>query len=288
MIGSVNLIIFILMRNHSKDGQAIISLLGNIYLDIVEIEQRYKLFAGCGDIRPRIDFFHDAVRAFTAGDIDDKRLNVELLSYDLRCLRYIQQMPLSPFREGGETLSPAQDIMTTQGDLMAADSRPDRKIKSQISDLYQNYAVLFAALLKPAADHDYKERIDELNNEVHDIQTIIQQFENKNIDTTTLARLAQQLEQAELRIILIKFMQEGKHKNKDDIKKLLGHLKNIIKQKDKAIKTIEDAHLRFASSQLLVFEEAKDMLKKFAVQGMNLVGKFVENSIADTKRQMGR
>lgn len=83
-------------------------------------------------------------------------------------------------------------------------------------------------------------------------------------------------------------MQEGKHKNKDDIKKLLGHLKNIIKQKDKAIKTIEDAHLRFASSQLLVFEEAKDMLKKFAVQGMNLVGKFVENSIADTKRQMGR
>lgn len=276
------------MPNNSKDSEAIISLLNRLYLEIVEIEQRYKLFAGCGDMRPRIDYFHDAVRSFTSGEINDKRLNVELLSYDMRCLRYVQQMPLSPFREGGETLSPSQDVMTTQGDLMAAGLRPDRKIKSQISELYQNYAVLFAALLKPAADHDYKERIEELNNEVHDIQTLVQQFENKNIDTTKIARLAQQLEHAELRIILMKFMQEGKYKNKDDVKKLLGHLKNLIKQKDSSIKAIENAHLKFASSQLMVFEESKDMLKKFASQGMNLVGKFVENSIADTKRQMGR
>lgn len=276
------------MTIHSKDSEAIVALLNRIYLDIVEIEQRYKLFAGCGDMRPRIDFFHDAVRAFTAGDMNDKRLNVELLSYDLRCLRYIQQMPLSPFREGGETFSPTHEIMTTQGDLMASDSRPDRKIKSQIADLYQNYAVMFSALLKPAADHDYKERIDELNNEVHDIQTITQQFENKTINTTTVARLAQQLEQAELRIILVKFLQEDKHKNKDDVKKLVGHLKNLIKQKDKTIKDIENAHLRFASAQLAVFEESKDMLKKLATQGMNIVGKFVENSVANTKRQMGR
>lgn len=276
------------MQNHSKDSEAIIALLNRIYTELVEIEQRYKLFAGCGDMRPRIDFFHDAVRVFTAGDINDKRLNVELLSYDLRCLRYIQQMPLSPFREGGETFSSTNEVMTTQGDLMATDSRPDRKIKSQISDLYQNYAVMFSALLKPAADHDYKERIDELNNEVHDIQTITQQFENKAINTTTVARLAQQLEQAELRIILVKFLQEDKHKNKDDVKKLVGHLKNLIKQKDKVIKDIENAHFRFASAQLAVFEESKDMLKKLATQGMNIVGKFVENSVANTKRQMGR
>ncbi len=276
------------MQNHSKDSEAIISLLNRIYLDIVDIEQKYKLFAGCGDMRPRIDYFHDAVRAYTAGDMNDKRLSVELLSYDLRCLRYIQQMPLSPFREGGENLSPTQEIMTTEGDLMATDSRPDRKIRTQISDLYQHYAVMFSALLKPAADHDYKDRIDELNNEAHDIQTIIQQFEKKTIDVNMAARLAQQLEQAELRIILVKFLQENKHKNKDDVKKLLGHLKNLVKQKDATIKTIENAHLKFASAQLVIFEESKDMLKKLATQGMNLVGKFVEASVADTKRQMGR
>ncbi len=276
------------MTNHSKEQEAIIALLTRIYLDIVAIEEEFKLFAGAGDVRPRIDYFHDAIRTFTNEDKDNKRLSVEMLSYDLRCLNYIQQMPLAPFREDADNLSPTQIVMTMQGDLMEPPNKPDRKMRARISELYQNYAVMFAALLKPTADHDYQERSDTLDNDVRDISQIIQQFEKANINVNTIARLAQKLEERELTMIIMAFLQQEKQEKASDVKKLIGHLKSHIKQKDKALKVIDEAHMRFATTQLAIFEESRDMLKKLAGQGMNLVGKFVEDSIKATKRQMGR
>lgn len=275
------------MTKHSKDQQAILSLLTQIYSEIVDIETRFKLIAGKGDMRPRIDYFHDAIRAFTSEGENSQRLTIELLSYDLRCLRYIERMPLAPFREGADSLSPSQDIITMDADLMPMAGRPDRKIRTRISELYQHYGVMFSALLKPTADHDYNERVDTLNNDVKDIEGIIHEFENK-ADDKTIARLSNQLEEMELRIILSTFLQQKKHKNSADVKKLLGHLKNHTKHKDASIKSLEAAHMGFAVAQLGIFEESKDMLKGLAKDGMNLVGKFVEASVADTRRQMGR
>lgn len=275
------------MKVNSKDQESIVALLTEIYLEIVEIEEKFKLIAGGGDMRPRIDYFHDAVRAFTSGGTHHPRLRVELLAYDLQCLRYIERMPLAPFREGGENRSPSQEVMTLDADLTTTGNRPDRKIRTRISELYQHYAVMFAALLKPAADHDFQERTETLNNDARDVQAIIQQFETK-IDVNIIAKLTQHLDEGELRVILTTFLQQKRQQNKDDVKKLTGHLKNHIKQKDIQIQSIDKAHLGFATTQLAIFEDSKDLLKKLATQGMNLVGKFVEASVADTKQQMGR
>lgn len=277
------------MTNHSKDQEAIIALLTRIYFDIVGIEEEFKLFAGAGDMRPRIDYFHDAVRAFSADDKNNPRLNVEQLAYDLSCLSYIQKMPTAPFREGGENLSPTQTVMTTEGDLMNMAGRADRKTRSRISELYQNYAVMFAALLKPTADHDYQERTESLNNEVADLNQIIEQFKKKGgVNVNAVATHTQNLEEPEMRLILSTFLQQEKQKNAADVNKLIGHLNNQIKLKDKLIKTIDAGHLKFATTQLAIFEESRDMLKKLAAQGTNIVGKFVEESIKATKKQMGR
>jgi hypothetical protein len=277
------------MTNHSKDQEAIIALLTRIYLDIMAIEEEFKLFAGAGDMRPRIDYFHDAIRAFTADEKDNKRLNVEQLAYDISCLQYIVKMPTSPFREGGENLSPSQTMMTTEGDLMSLSGRIDRKTRTRISELYQNYAVMFAALLKPTADYDYQERTDDLNNQVQDLNQIINQFMSKGgLNINSVAAHAQNLEEPEMRLIIATFLQQEKHKNAADVTKLVGHLKNQIIQKDKLIKTIDNAHLKFATTQLAIFEESRDMLKKLAGLGTNIVGKFVEESVKATKKQMGR
>lgn len=274
------------MKINSKDQEAIISLLTEIYLELAVLEMQYKLLAGCGDMRPRIDYFHDAIRAFTSKGKQHQRLSIELLSYDLSCIRYITKIPLAPFRGEGK-LSPSQEIITTDADLMTIGNRPDRKTRLRITELYQHYGVMFAALLKPVADDDYHDRTETLNNDVSDIQTIIRQFEGK-LDINIVSRLAQHLEEGEMRIILVTFLQQKRQHHKDDVKKLLGHLKNHIKQKDELIKSIDKAHLSFATSQLAIFEDSKELLKKLAVQGMNLVGKFVEASVADTRRQMGR
>lgn len=275
------------MNNHSKDQQAIITLLTEIYLELVGIEQQFKLVAGNGDMRPRIDYFHDAIRAFTDGGEQHPRLSIELLSYDLQCLRYIQKMPLAPFREGGGNHSPSQNVATTDADIMTISDRPDRKARTRITELYQHYAVMFSALLKPTADHDYKDRTDSLDNNVQDIQGIINQFETK-VDDKKISQLSQKLEEVELRIILATFIEQKKHKNSSDVKKLLGHLNKLVKQKDEKIKAIDKAHMSFATAQLGIFEESKDMLKNLAAKGTNLVGKFVEASVAATRKQMGR
>lgn len=275
------------MKNNTTEQEAIISLLTRIYTELLPIEEQFRLIVGGADMRPRIDYFHDAVRAFTVGDGENPRLSVELLAYDLQCLRYIIKMPLSPFKQGGESLSPSQNLMTTDGNIMPTANRPNRETKARLIELYQNYAVMFSALLKPIADHDYKDRSEMLNNEAEDIHSLINQFEGK-LNANIIAGLAQNLEEHELRIIIMHFLHQQKHKNKDDVKKLVSHLKNHLKNKDKNLKTIDQAHGNFAMAQLGIYEESKDMLKKLASQGMNLVGKFVENSMAETRRQMGR
>jgi len=275
------------MENSSQEHSAIVNLLTRIYTELVEIEDRFALLVGVGDTRPRIDYFHDAIRAFTSGDANHKRLNVEMLSYDLRCLRYIQEMPIAPFKKGGESSSPSGSLIVTEPKITTTSNRPDRETKSRIVELYKSYAVMFAALLKPYSDKDYQERTDSLDNDAKDLHQLIHEFEGK-CNLSNISALIEQLEEHELRIILTHFLHQQKHKNKDDVKKLISHLKNQIKSKDNAIKSLDKEHMNFALAQLGIFEESKDMLKKLAQQGMNLVGKFVENSIADTKRQMGR
>jgi len=277
------------MKNNSPDQEALVSFLLRIYSDLLEIEGKFGLIVGLGDMRPRIDYFHDAVRAFTSGDykIQQNRLSVELLAYDLRCLRYIQQMPLAPFKQGGENLSPQQGVITVGDAMLATNNRPDRETKERLVELYKNYTVMFAALLKPAADHDYASRIEDANAQARDIFAVTNQLETKP-DMNLLANMAQAVESDELRIILSTFLHQQKHKNKDEINKLLANLKIVVANKDKEIKAIDKAHLDFVMTQLAIFEDSKDLLKKMATQGMNVVGKFVENAIADSKHQMGR
>jgi hypothetical protein len=53
----------------------------------------------------------------------------------------------------------------------------------------------------------------------------------------------------------------------------------MIKTTDKQIKTIEQAHFSFATGQLAIYENAREVVKKMAVSGMNIVGNFVESAV---------
>ena len=275
--------------NPTPEQEAIINFLLRIYGDILEIEEKFSLIVGGGDKRARIEYFHDAVRAFSSGNfaLQSKRLKVENLAYDLRCLEFIQQMPLSPFREDGEKLSPQKKLINLGENEISTSFRPDRETKYRLAELYQNYAVLFAALLKPAADRDYKERTEHGNEAVKDAHAMMQQIA-KNADIDRLASLAQHIENNALREMIFSHLQKGKHKKQEETNALLASLKIMVEKIDKDIKDVDKAHGDFAMSQLKIFENSKDLLKKMAKQGMNIIGKFVENAIAESRRQMGR
>lgn len=282
------------MKLSRGEQESIVGLLTRIYHDICELETQFRLLIGEGDFRPRIDYFHDAVRAFTNANPKEResggRLSVEYLAYDISCLRYIHAMPLAPFKPHAANLSPSTEIIKLDQQLAPMAVKPGRVEKERIAELYQRYGVLFAALLKPLADSDFNERADDLNHDVEHIHTLQQKceavLEGKGRESDIEALLGH-LDDETLRLEVLALLR-GKGKGKDEIKKLIQLLKERSKAKDKEIAGIEAAHLNYALGQLAIYEESKDMVKKLAQQGMNLVGKFVESSIAETKREMGR
>lgn len=270
-------------------------LLSRLYGEIAAIENEFALFVGEGDFRPRIEYFHDAVRAYTSGDPahreDGGRLAIEMLAYDIECLRYIQKMPLASFKPQGNMKSPHVEMVNLDQKLVAQAKRMERAMREELVSHYQHYAVMFAALLKPIADSDYEERTDELNHGTASVKAIIEQFELQlkgKGDKALLMQLILHLETEPLRSELLAFVQHAKSTQKEQIQKIIAYLKGDIKKKDAVLKTIDKAHENYAMNQLAVYENSKDLLKKMAGQGMNLVGQFVENSIRNTTQGRGR
>lgn len=283
------------MKLSANDQESILSLLTRIYMDIVAIEEEYQLLVGEGDFRPRIEYFHDAIRAYTAQEENPEesqgRLGVELLSYDLSCLRYIQDMPLSDFKPHASVMSARTDIVTAGPGLNVRPIRPDRKVRARLCELYQHYAVLFSALLKPYADEDYRERIEELNLDIKDIEALADQlknFDNSREALEALIAATRHVEEEQLRHLLNMFIQYEKYKKQQETSRLLEFLKQQTAERKKRINAVETAHMQYSLNQLGIFENSRDLIKKMALQGTNIVGKFVESSIAATRREIGR
>lgn len=283
------------MKLSASEQEQITALLTRIHQEIMAIEEEHNLLAGEGDFRARIEYFHDAVRAFFAQDqaalADGGRLSVEHLAYDVSCLRYLQAKPLAPFKPHGKTLSASTGVIDVAQSLTVAAKRPDRTLRERLSELYRHYAVLFAALLKPVADKDFMARTDSVNQDVAEMNTVAQELQkflkNKGSLEALMAAVSH-VEDPELHHALMTFLHAGKHKKHSDIEKLLAHLKGEKQRCDKQAAAIDKAHMQYAMSQLAIYEESKDMLKSLAGKGMNLVGKFVEASISQARREMGR
>ncbi len=279
------------MKPSSAQQDALVQFLARIYSDICQVETDLNLLVGDNDFRPRIEYFHDAVRAFTSGNPAEReiggRLSIEWLAYDLECLRYIQSKPLAILAKHNAALSPQKTLVeVTPNALAMSPKHADRATRDRIIDLYQHYSLMFAALLKPFADRDYQERVDTLNNDVRDIHTLLDQFDHGALNAALAT--VQDLEDESLRAELLDFLQKQKQKKSDALKAMLADLKKTAKQKDTEIAAVEKAHMQFGLAQLALYENGKDILKKMATSGMNLVGTFVENVMSQTRREMGR
>lgn len=284
------------MKLSPTEQDALTGMLTRIYTELHGIETEYRLLAGENDFRPRIEYFHDAVRAYSSQAQEHLqaggRLSIELLAYDLSCLRYLITMPLASFKTHGTVSSPSvSPVAVRDRDLMVKTPRPSRQLKEQICELYQHYAVLFAALLKPIADRDYLDRMDEMNQDVKDLHALLSQLAALEAGKGSVEKVMaaiQHLEEEGLRHELVSFMQAQKYKKKDNLAKLMAFLKGHVVDKDKAIAGVDAAHMNYVLAQLGIFEGSRDLLKKLAQQGMNLVGKFVENAMAESRKDLGR
>lgn len=272
---------------------AIVELMHGKYQQILSLEAEWGIRLMEGDMRPRVEHFHDAVRALTSGAADiyakRSRLSVEALAYDLALLRQIPERPVGAINR--TTDKSASTALVKQGQAGASFSKlPPQGVRSEIAQLYRDYTVFFAALFAEVADRNFQSRCDEIDSNVADLGLIEQVLEQLIAGKMTNAQA----------------MQEMMHVERDDLRERLQNMlaskslsarekqeaRAMLAQIEKGLagekKGVEQAHLSYATGQLAVYEEAKDTVKRLAAQGLNLAGKFLDNAMQAAGKGRGQ
>lgn len=267
-----------------NNKQALIPIMNGQYERISAIESQWDIRFREGDMRPRIDYFHDAVRALTSGQASpyekNSRLSVEYLAYDLSQLRQIQGNPVGrAFRA-----SASSDVLNhTPNALSTAkgSAGPDRATRQELGQLYKDYTVLFAALFAEIADMNFQSRTEEVDAMVTDIgkiEQVLQQLANGEINKNQAVQMLEGIESDPLRQSTIQAV-AGQTIRHAEQERMSTQLKQFESQLDAEKGKAEKAHLSYVTSQLAIYEDARDTVKRLAAQGMNLAGKFVENAM---------
>lgn len=274
-------------RNAMSSPDAILSILQTQYQQIVQIETAWNIQFSAGDMRPRVEHFHDAVRAYTAGEdrfAKGTRLSVEHLAYDIAKLREVQARPVTRVNAN------PHPAVATQADV-ARGGGPDRATRQELVQLYKDYTVLFVALFAPVAEDNFQVRSDEIDSSVEDmalIEQTLKQLANGAITPQQAEAQLEQVEQDTLRENILKAVR-GKKIKRAEADALLDRLSGVESKLEQEKTGMEKAHLNYVTGQLAIYEDAKDTVKRLASQGLNLAGKFVENAMSQaTGKGKGR
>lgn len=273
------------MAFDGAEQAAIIELMHGKYGQLLAIESEWGIRLHEGDMRPRIEHFHDAVRALTSGSADmyakNSRLSVENLAYDLGQLRQIQDKPIGLINRATEKSASTQ--LVKQGQAGASFVKmPPQPVRAQLVSLYRDYMVFFAALFAQVADTNFNTRVDEIDSTVTDLAQVEEVMKKLVTGKMTNAQA----------------MAEMMHVERDDLREriqaMLAKKTLTAREKQEALamigkieaglntdkKKLETSHLHYATGQLAVYEEAKETIKRLGQQGLNLAGKFVENAMS--------
>jgi hypothetical protein len=269
------------MKASTQQKQALVGVMTRIYEEIRVVEARYGLTVGERDVRPRIEYFHDAIRQYTQANTHGfertGRLSVESLAYDIAMLRQIQANPVSRVALPTQHLSGKDLVVAGQAEPFR--TKVDGNDRYQLMDWYKNYCVLFVALLAEAADRNYSNRISENNAQVEDLASVLNSV-NANIHKhgpeVDVAHLLNHIGDPEIKAKLAQML-GGRAKGKASVQAMDAMIKAIDKENAK----IEKAHFTYVTSQLAVYENAKDVVKKMASSGMNVVGDFMAAAMAE-------
>jgi hypothetical protein len=275
-----------------QEQEAILNLMHGKYERILVLEAEWGIRFDEGDMRPRIEHFHDAVRAYTSGeDMYSKhtRLSVEHLAYDLAMLRQIQERPVGNINRATEK-STGSALMKRMSGGAAPSKLPPQGVRQELVQHYRDYTVFFAALFAEVADRNFKARQEEGEQQLSDIglvEHILEQLANGQMDVGTAQAELNHVEMDDLRERIQALLASKKLTacEKQEALSMLGAVEKGLKEEQKRV---DASHTSYVTGQLAVYEDAKDIVKKLAGAGLNLAGKFLQNAIQNAGRGQGR
>ncbi len=273
------------MGFEASEQAAIIELMGAKYAQLLPIETEWGIRLHEGDMRARIEHFHDAVRALTSGSADmyekHSRLSVEHLAYDLGQLRAIGDRPLGYINRATEKSASTQIVRAGESGA-SIPKMPPQAVRSEIITLYRDYTVFFAALFAEVSDRNFQARSDMIDGSVSDlglIEQIITQLVMGKMSAAQAVNELMHVERDDLRERM-QAMLARKQLSAREKQEALAMLAQIEKGLAAEKKALDQAHLSYATGQLAVYEDAKETVKRLAGAGLNLAGRFVENAMA--------
>lgn len=279
----------------TAEQQAMAELLQAKYQQILPVEAQWGIRLTEGDMRPRVEHFHDALRALTSGSADlyakNSRLSVEHLAYDLSLLRQIPDRPLGSINRATEK-SIGTAVVRQRDAGAGVPKMPPQAVRAELVQHYRDYLVFFAAMFAPVADRNFQSRSDTVDAQVADVglvEQVLKQWMAGNMTNAQASAELMHVERDDLRERL-QAMLARKSMSAREKQEALALLAQVERGLAKEKQQIEQAHLSYATGQLAVYEEAKDTVKKLAAQGLNLAGRFLEQAMqaAGQGRGQGR
>jgi hypothetical protein len=251
---------------------ALIPLINELYERIRAIEAEHGFWAGVNDYRPRIELFHDAIRALVAGHSPYEakgRLTLERLAWDINTLRMLQGNPLTKMA-GADRQSPSQALVVKS----SPQATNLRGVRSELAEFYKNYTVLFVAMLAETADMNHRARMEDIDLQVEELAELQQHINGKT--QVNLHKEADQLTPEPERAAQIKSMLPPEKLAAADARSAIKAAHVIL---DKRQKNLETQHMQWLSGQLQCYEESKTLVQKFMQSGLNVAGKFLQETM---------
>ena len=277
----------------SAEQGAIIELMHGKYQQLAAIEGEWGIRLSEGDMRPRIEHFHDAVRALTSGSDDiyakNSRLSVEALAYDLALLRGIPDRPVGYINKTTEKSFSTALVKNSEAGA-GVPKMPPAGVRAELVQLYRDYTVFFAALFAEVADRNFKSRVETVDATVADIgliEQILSQLAAGKMSNAQAMSEMNHVERDDLRERIQQMLARKtlSGREKQEALAMLGQIEHGL---NKEKKQVEQSHLSYATGQLAVYEESKDTVKRLASQGLNLAGKFLDNAMQAAGKGQGR
>lgn len=283
--------------DHSGKRDALISIMTATYHELQVMEAEYSLSISETDLRPRIEYFHDAVRVLTHRPEDmylpDTRLSVEHLAYDMSCLRYIQSKPLTRLSQmtGAAVRNVPQSSVPQAlhgpGTLIdPSGSKPSTvppTVRAQLVERYRSYTVMYAALFAEPADMNFQARQSENDSKVEDmaqIEQMVRMMEQGQMAVEQVEEAIQQVEDVGLRTQLMAILHQKSMKKREKFTALRDTLQQKMAGLDFETKSMDKAHMQFLSGQMVMYQDAKDLVRKLSAQGMAMAGRFLEDALS--------
>ncbi len=260
--------------------QALINMIHNKYEQIIAIEQRFSVLGVDGDYRCRIEHYHDAIRCLNHdnGLERNSRLAAEKLADDVEMLRQITTRPFIVGR-GEQHLSVGNEL--TLGEDAGRELRPDANVKRNLTAIYRDYTVFFIALMIEKAEDNINARNEENDVLVQDcyrLEQVLAALDAGKVDLQAVAKAANMMENDGLRQKIIAMLSQNAPSSAE-IKNSISALQNVRRSLNDERKNLDAAGMRLASSQLMVYEGAKDVVKQLMQGGVNIVGKHTESAV---------